>query len=715
MLAGLCGLAVVQPVLELLGNNPTALQFRDVEGLRIAAFAVAIVLVPPIVLWLVGLVVGLVDARAGWYVHVAVVAALFAMVGVLLAKALTGSAPVHVLGAIVLAVGGTLAYLRLDAVHLWLRVLAAANLAFLANFLFLAPVADWITGGTQTAADASFSGSGAAQPASVLLVVLDELPTQSILGDDETIDEVRFPNLARLADDATWYRHFSTVSPFTQSAVPALLDGRDPHGDPVWTDHPDSLFSLLANSHHLTVSESLTKLCGFEACSGDPQPPADARYGEPPPPPSSPQWAAMLADTRALWSARVTPGSTDRSLAFDDFAEALDAPDADGVGDAGDGTVGSTADSNGDVVPLSESQQLDGYFASSAAIQPARLDTFLDAIRPTDDPFFAFLHLVMPHQPWFSREDGTRYTTPGDYTGPDITTPWRARVTRQRHLLQAEYTDRLVGQILARMRRVGEYDDTLIVVVSDHGASFEPGESVRSVVDRNLDDIAYAPLLIKEPGQTTGRVDDANLLSVDLVPTIADLLGTRPTWRVDGVAAGDTEALAARGGRKYVYSYTDAFSYEFLGIEEFDDRSAFRAMVDGRFPAVHVGEARLAGLYRGRRGAGLIGRPSAGVFGPGDGDALVRALDELDQPDGPELMGEVIGVVPGADPGDTVVVAANGIVVGVSPLFEEGGVKNQFVVLLPAGALDARRNRIEVGVLGADGTTAEELDLVGTD
>ena len=199
------------------------------------------------------------------------------------------------------------------------------------------------------------------------------------------------------------------------------------------------------------------------------------------------------------------------------------------------------------------------------------------------------------------------------------------------------------------------------------------------------------------------------------MPTIADILGTEPDWDVDGVPVGDTAAVAARGGDKYLYSYTDAFSYEFLGIEEFADDSRFRAMVRGRFPAVDADESRLAGLYRGQPGAGLIGGSAADVFRPGQGDALVRDLDVLRRPTTPALLAEVAGVAPDASPGDTVVVAVNGTVVGVSPLFAHDQTANQFVVLLPAGAMQADDNRIQAGLLTADGAGVESLRLIDSD
>ena len=67
-----------------------------------------------------------------------------------------------------------------------------------------------------------------------------------MLDGDGEVDAVRFPNLARFA------RHL----------VPARVHGQPVHlmrsrparrsrtpGDPIWTDHPDNLFSLLAASH----------------------------------------------------------------------------------------------------------------------------------------------------------------------------------------------------------------------------------------------------------------------------------------------------------------------------------------------------------------------------------------------------------------------------------------------------------------------------------
>src|SRR5690606_25767483 len=117
-------------------------------------------------------------------------------------------------------------------------------------------------------------------------------------------------------------------------------------------------------------------------------------------------------------------------------------------------------------------------------------------------------------------------------------------------------------------------------------------------------------------------------------------------------------------------------------------------------------------------GADLVGRPADEVFRPGGEVALVRELDALRGPVDDEPLGEVIGVVPSAALGDEVVVAVNGTVVGVSPVFDDATASRQFVVLLPGGALrtgDGAVNEVRVGILSADATTATELDLASTD
>ena len=77
------------------------------------------------------------------------------------------------------------------------------------------------------------------------------------------------------------------------------------------------------------------------------------------------------------------------------------------------------------------------------------------------------------------------------------------------------------------------------MLTSDHGAGFVPGESHRGFDGETLDeslypDILYVPLIVKAPGIEAGTVSDANVMSVDILPTVADVLGIEVPWAVDG-------------------------------------------------------------------------------------------------------------------------------------------------------------------------------------
>src|SRR3712207_8878074 len=60
------------------------------------------------------------------------------------------------------------------------------------------------------------------------------------------------------------------------------------------------------------------------------------------------------------------------------------------------------------------------------------------------------------------------------------TTLFRSAIGKQRLLLQSTYTDRLIGQLLDRLRATGLWDRALLVVTADHGTGLDPGTRSRS-------------------------------------------------------------------------------------------------------------------------------------------------------------------------------------------------------------------------------------------
>jgi hypothetical protein len=119
-----------------------------------------------------------------------------------------------------------------------------------------------------TAASKPRDSTKPSRPHAVLLV-LDEFPTDTLLGPDRRIDAGRFPNFAALARDATWFRNAYSSFDSTTKAVPLILDGMAPSRGtaPVVRDHPRSIFTALGRrGYRIVASEEATSLCPRRFC-----------------------------------------------------------------------------------------------------------------------------------------------------------------------------------------------------------------------------------------------------------------------------------------------------------------------------------------------------------------------------------------------------------------------------------------------------------------
>ena len=266
MLLGLTGFAISQPLLSILGDAPTELAFYGLDGTDLVLLACLIAFVPPLGLWgitrLAALIPARRDRRLDRWLHLVMVGGLVGLVAIQLAKS-AGVEPRVVLAALALAAGAGFAvlYVRLPVVATWASYTAVLPVLAVASFLVVSPASALLD---SVAAPERIGGD---HP-SVVLIILDELPTRSLLDGDDGIDDERFPNLAAFADDATWYRHSSSLATLTEAAVPSMLTGNLPVAEEaVWTNHPDNLFTILAPTHELEVIEQATELCPYDVCA----------------------------------------------------------------------------------------------------------------------------------------------------------------------------------------------------------------------------------------------------------------------------------------------------------------------------------------------------------------------------------------------------------------------------------------------------------------
>ena len=110
------------------------------------------------------------------------------------------------------------------------------------------------------------------------------------------------------------------------------------------------------------------------------------------------------------------------------------------------------------------------------------------------------------------------------------------------------YMDSHIGQLLDRLQSLGVLDDLAIIVSSDHGENF--GELGLWAEHATADwGTCRIPMIIRWPGMKPGAVDNGLHYNIDLLPTLADLLGKKPRATWDGQSFAESVRSGKDTGR----------------------------------------------------------------------------------------------------------------------------------------------------------------------
>ena len=474
-LFALAGVGVAQPLLDSLQKNSTdVFVHRGASRADIVFLTIAIVFGPPFVLWVGEAICGLVLSKARRWAHFVTTGTLLFVLAWVILNRQFGASLWRPIGATLVAVVVAYGLMRLRMLRVYLRVLAIAPLVFMLLFL-----------GSNRIAPLVFSSPPAAlavpvrHPSRVVMIVLDELPLESLLDGHGQINREMFPNFAALTGDSTWYRDTTTVTPFTALSVPAIVTGRYPQradAIPIAASYPKSLFTLLPHTYEMNVREiSEEQLCPATICHER----ATATF------------RSLLSASRNLWNGIFFTGPPAQFFNPDERNSAF--PAADG---------------------------------------------FVRSLTASAQPRFDYVHVLLPHQPWNHVSTGQTYPD-DDGNLPGNAGVWRstafAEEAHQRHLLQLQAVDSFIGSIVHKLKDLGVYNDSLVVLTADHGAAFTIGGDLRAPANHsNYPEILWVPLMIKQPGQTAGSISDAFAQTIDIVPTIAKVLGIQVPWKLDG-------------------------------------------------------------------------------------------------------------------------------------------------------------------------------------
>ena len=331
-----------------------------------------------------------------------------------------------------------------------------------------------------------------------------------------------------------------------------------------------------------------------------------------------------------------------------------------------------------------------------------RFERFIRSIRASRRPTFWMKHALLPHGPWVYLPSGERSRPegpellPGMQTVPGFYDDYLRHHNEQRQLLQLGFADRLLGRLVARLKSQGMYDDTLIVVTADHGFSWKVGVQTRRSIDMsNVDELGPVPLIVKRPGRPVRRVDRALARTLDVTPTIADILHVPLGYRADGRSAFSRTVQA----RQTVSVVKRDFS-EVVRISARAWKARRAAVVRRRLRELGSGGwASLFTAFGPHRE--LIGRQVADV-GAASGArgrlTLARSFANVRRRRGvvpTQIAGRIRGSRPGRE--RDLAVAVNGRIAAVGRSFHlHGQAVESFSVMVPENTLREGRNRIEV-------------------
>jgi len=161
---------------------------------------------------------------------------------------------------------------------------------------------------------------------------------------------------------------------------------------------------------------------------------------------------------------------------------------------------------------------------------------WLEENKTRREPFLLWWDSFDPHEPWTPPKEFDRYTDP-NYKGKKIIlpcggpvvnhfTPEEIAYTRGLYAGEVAYVDHYVGQLLNKIAGLGYMDNSLIVLVADHGHPLADHGKFLKGGDRMYSELLKVPFMIRFPG---GRYGGRRLTALtqfqDILPTLLEAIG----------------------------------------------------------------------------------------------------------------------------------------------------------------------------------------------
>ena len=308
----------------------------------------------------------------------------------------------------------------------------------------------------------------------VFWIIFDEFSLVQSLERDK-FDVNLVPNLATFSRTSTWYPHARTLFKSTERAIPALLLGKkdvtDFKGEFLYGFNSQNYLSSMAQNMEVFILGNFVPYChAFQEVAKRCRVYLEGGFAD----------YVHLANS--VWR-RSVPGVLRDTKAGRKLRRLI----------------------------LLQSDQL--------ALQGRPITRALSMGQSFDHPTFTFIHEGLPHFPY-------RFTSSGDlrqraYDGGPLREMSRDELEEMQTFYreQVTYTDSLFGEFVAQLKAKALYDQSYIVIMSDHGISFDPLKPGRHL---ELEQVARVPFLIKSPGQTRGVVNPQPVHTAEFFGVLLD-------------------------------------------------------------------------------------------------------------------------------------------------------------------------------------------------
>lgn len=191
-----------------------------------------------------------------------------------------------------------------------------------------------------------------------------------------------------------------------------------------------------------------------------------------------------------------------------------------------------------------------------------QLSQCVKAASAVGKPFFINANITDPHRPFAGAGSSPNEIEQSvkPYTSEEIRVPSflediaPVRKEVAQYYSSVRRADQSFGALLAALKDAGREVDTLVVFLSDHGMSFPFS---KATVYRNG---TWSPVLLRYPGMGKPQKREELVSSVDILPTLLELLKQPALEGVDGRSWGALLRGEKQAGRDYVVTHVNTVS-----------------------------------------------------------------------------------------------------------------------------------------------------------